>query len=76
MQTPPRLQLDGWSDSIKLYPEISELPLPDAVLQLRYVAKMQAILNSKIEEENLVKLHCCLNSNDIQNIDVRVISGS
>ena len=48
MQTPPRLQLDGWSDSINLYPEISELPLPDAVLQLRYVAKMQAILNSKI----------------------------
>ena len=31
MQTLPWLLLDGWSDRIKLYPEISKLPSSGAI---------------------------------------------
>ena len=31
------LFLDGWSEHIKLYPEISKLPLADGVLESRYI---------------------------------------
>ena len=38
MQTLPRLLLEGWSESIKLYPEIAKLLSSEVVLESRYIS--------------------------------------
>ena len=45
MQTPPRLLLEGWSERIKLYPEIAKLSSSEVVLESRYVSDQQIMPN-------------------------------
>ena len=44
MQTPPRLLFEGWSERIKLSPEISKSSSLEVVLKLRYVSDKQIML--------------------------------
>ena len=45
MQTPPGLLSEGWSERIKLYPEITKLLSSEVVLESRYVSDKQIISN-------------------------------
>ena len=45
MQSLPRLFLEGWSERIKLYPEIAKLSSSEVVLESRYVSDKQIMSN-------------------------------
>ena len=58
MQTPPLLELLGWSALIKLYPEILRLLLSEEMVESRYFSLMQikSYLNTELYASREVTL--------------------